>query len=431
MSQVTLDPRSGAGIRSLRATFPGASGAMLDARLDLPAHEPIAYALVAHCFTCSKQSLGLSRISRGLTEHGFGVLRFDFTGLGGSEGEFGNTDFTSNVGDLVAAADYLRREHLAPALLLGHSLGGPAVIRAAERIPEARAVCTLNAPCDPEHVENLLGPAVAALQDAESAEVELSGRTFRISRQFVEDIRHQRMKEAIRGLRRPILVLHSPTDPVVGIDNARMIFEAALHPKSFVALDGADHLLTRKEDAQFVAGVVAAWASRYVPPPAPPAEVLIPEVGVVEVTEAGEGAYAQQVRVGPHVLRADEPASFGGRDTGPSPYDLLLAALGACTSMTLRMFAERRGWPLERVGVTLRHRKVHAEDCQDCESVQGKVDDIERVLVLDGPLDTEQRARLLEIADRCPVHRTLGGEVKVRTRLGDQSSDRPERTPAE
>lgn len=423
MSKVTLESSGDDGARSLRASFTGASGATLDARLDLPVRDPVAYALVAHCFTCSKQSLGISRISRALTEHGWGVLRFDFTGLGDSEGEFGNTDFTSNVGDLVAAADYLRAQHGAPALLLGHSLGGPAVIRAAERIPEVRAVCTLNAPCDPEHVQNLLGPAVAGLAHGESAEVALSGRTFRISHQFVEDIRHQRMKEAIHALRRPLLVLHSPTDQVVSIDNARMIFEAAVHPKSFVALDGADHLLTRKEDAQFVAGVVATWASRYVPPPAVPREVVIPEVGTVKVTEAGEGPFAQQIQIGDHVIRADEPVSFGGRDTGPSPYDLLLAGLGACTSMTLRMFADRKGWALERVRVTLRHRKVHAEDCRDCESVQGKVDEVDRVLFLEGPLEPEQRARLLEIADRCPVHRTLEGEVKVRTQLGRQENE--------
>lgn len=394
--------------RAQKFTFPGSSGHSLDARVDLPAGTPVGTALVAHCFTCSKDLLGISRMSHALTTHGWAVVRFDFTGLGSSEGEFANTDFTSNVRDLVAAADHLRSQGRAPALLIGHSLGGPAVLRAAERIPEVRAVCTLNAPFDPAHVGRML----------DGRKVTLGGRSFEVSDSFLEDISEQPMQGALRELGRPLLVMHAPTDDEVGIENARLIYEAARHPKSFVALDGADHLLTRKEDAEFVASMLATWAARYVPPPAPAEEAPMPELGRVRVRELGEGPFAQQITVGKHVLRADEPESFGGRDTGPTPYDFLNAALGACTAMTLRMYADRKKWPLERATVELSHAKVHAADCLDCETIAGKIDEIERVVTLEGPLSEEQRERLLEIADRCPVHRTLESEVKVRTVLG-------------
>jgi putative redox protein len=400
---------------STAVTFPGADGSRLAARLDRPEGTPRAYALFAHCFTCSKDTLAAARVSAALAAAGFAVLRFDFTGLGGSEGEFANTNFSSNIADLVAAADWLRNEHAAPQLLVGHSFGGSAVLAAAARIPESTAVATIGAPFDPGHVGRLFAPARAEIEAAGEAEVELAGRRFRVRKQFLDDIGAQRQREAIAGLRRALLIFHSPVDSTVDISNAAEIYLAAKHPKSFISLDRADHLLTRKEDAAYVATVLAAWASRYLPErPAAAREAGLP--GVVRVTEAGTGKFAQEVLVGPHRLIADEPAALGGNDLGLSPYDLLVAALGACTAMTLRLYADHKKLPLEKVSVELRHAKIHAADCAECETKEGKIDRIERVIDITGPLDGEQRKRLLEIADRCPVHRTLHSEVSIVTR---------------
>jgi uncharacterized OsmC-like protein/alpha/beta superfamily hydrolase len=408
-------------IVSDRVTFGGAGGVQLAARLDRPASAPArATALFAHCFTCSKDSHAATRIARALAGLGVAVLRFDFTGLGGSEGEFGNAGFSSNVADLVAAAGFLRARGEAPAILIGHSLGGAAVLAAAQHLPEVKAVATIAAPADIGHLRRLFAGAEIAADGA--AEVEIGGRRFRIGKSFIDDIAGQALDQAVAQLRRALLVFHAPTDDVVGIDNATRIFIAAKHPKSFVSLAGADHLLTAPEDAAYVAQVIAAWATRYVPAlvaakPVPSPELGPPaQPGWVEVEEAGSGRYAQRIRVGRHTLRADEPVSVGGNDSGPGPYDLLAAALGACTAMTLRMYAERKGWPLKHVRVRLRHDKVHAEDCADCEKRIEKVDRIERIIGIEGDLDESQRARLLEIADRCPVHQTLHRENQIVTR---------------
>ncbi len=400
-----------------KITFTGAGGERLAARLDLPLGKPRAYALFAHCFTCSKDIFAAARVSRGLAERGIAVLRFDFTGLGASEGEFANTDFSSNVDDLVAAADFLRQKFQAPALLVGHSLGGAAVLAAAHRVPEVTAVATIAAPADPVDVARHFAPVRHEIEVRGEAEVILGGRTFRIRKQFLDDIAAQPLAEHIASLRRALLIFHAPRDEVVGIENATRIFQAAKHPKSFISLDDADHLLTRREDAEYVAEVLAAWASRYLPSE-PVAETEIAP-GEVLVAEAGEGRFAQLIQAGRHRLRADEPKSVGGDDSGPGPYELLLAGLGACTSMTLRIYAEHKGLPLEHVTVRLRHAKIHARDCEDCETREGRLDLIEREVAITGDLDAAQRQRLLEIADRCPVHRTLTGEVKIRTRLRD------------
>jgi putative redox protein len=408
---------------SEKLTFTGATGETLAGRLDLPEGAVVAYALFAHCFTCTKDIFAAARIAGELTRHGIAVLRFDFTGLGHSQGEFANTNFSSNVGDLVAAAAHLRQTRAAPKLLIGHSLGGAAVLAAAAQVPEAVAVATIGAPADPAHVEQHFTAARADIEARGEAEVLLAGRPFRIKKQFLEDIAGHRLEQAVGRLRKALLIFHAPHDQTVGIDNAGRLFVAAKHPKSFISLDDADHLLSRREDATYVARVLAAWASRYLaeaeaseqPAAATAATELEGVPGVIVVQETLEGRFTQRIAAGRHVLGADEPAAAGGADSGPSPYDLLLAGLGACTSMTLRLYAERKNWPLERVTVSLRHDRIHAEDCADCETKHGMLDRIERKLTLAGALDAEQRARLLEIADKCPVHRTLTGEVLIET----------------
>jgi uncharacterized OsmC-like protein/alpha/beta superfamily hydrolase len=400
--------------KSEKVTFTGADGQTLAARLDLPAGKPRAYALFAHCFTCNKDIFAAARIAGGLAERGFAVLRFDFTGLGASEGDFANTNFSSNVEDLVRAADFLRETYEAPKLLIGHSLGGAAVLAAAAWVPEAKAVATVAAPAEPAHVAAHFTEARPEIEAAGEAEVLLVGRPFRIKKQFLEDIEKHRLEDAIGALKKALMVFHAPRDATVGIENASAIFLAAKHPKSFVSLDDADHLLSRKSDAIYVAEVLAAWAGRYIGGAAE-AAALRAAPGEVIVEETGEGTFTQRIAAGPHMLRADEPESVGGLDSGPGPYDLLLAGLGACTSMTLRMYAERKGLPLERTRVTLTHDKIHAADCADCETREGKIDRIERRIQMTGDLTAEQRARLLEIADKCPVHRTLHSEIVIAT----------------
>jgi uncharacterized OsmC-like protein/alpha-beta hydrolase superfamily lysophospholipase len=399
---------------SERFDFPNANGENLAAVLDLPRGTPRAYALLAHCFTCGKNVLAAKRIASALTDLGLAVLRFDFTGIGASEGEFANTTFSSNIADLIVAADHLRKTRRAPALLIGHSLGGAAVLAAAEAVAEARAVVTIAAPSDPGHVTHLFKDKLAAIGDQGEIEVELAGRPFRIRREFLNDIAEQRLTERIARLRKPLLIFHSPTDDVVGIENASNIFIAARHPKSFISLPGADHLLSKTSDAIYVANVLAAWAERYLDAASMQASSEAEPRRVI-VTETGNGKFQQTIAAGPHRLTADEPVAAGGLDSGPGPYDLLLASLGACTSMTLRLYADHKRLPLGRVSVELSHAKIYAQDCEECETKEGKIDRIERALTLEGDLNDEQRARLLEIADKCPVHRTLTSEVNIRT----------------
>lgn len=403
--------------RSEKVSFPGADGAMLAGRLDWPLGCPRAFALFAHCFTCSKETFAASRISQGLAARGFAVLRFDFTGLGGSDGDFGNTNFSSNIDDLVAAAAFLREAHDAPKLLVGHSLGGAAVLKAAAQVPEARAVVTIGAPSDPEHVKQNFGAAVEEIEREGQATVSLAGREFQIKKQFLDDIAGQSIHAAVSELRLALLIFHSPMDNTVSISNAGEIFQAARHPKSFVSLDDADHLLTRREDSIYVAKVLAAWATRFLP--AVNDGLASPPQGEVTVREAGEGIFPQILAAGRHRMRADEPEKVGGTDSGPDPYSFLLAGLGACTAMTIRVYAERKKYPLERAEVRLKHAKVHADDCATCETKAGKIDLIEREIELLGDLTDEQRADLIRIADRCPVHRTLHSEIHVETRLAD------------
>ncbi len=403
--------------KSEKVEFTGSLGDKLAARLELPdAGKPRAFALFAHCFTCTKDIFAAQRIAAGLADAGIAVMRFDFTGLGHSEGEFANTNFSSNVGDLVSAADFLRESYEAPRIIIGHSLGGAAVLAAAPRVPEAVAVATIGAPAEAAHVQHLFQEARPEIEAKGEAEVLLAGRPFRIQKHFLEDIEGHKLAETLGSLKKALLVFHAPRDATVGVENAGKIFAAAKHPKSFVSLDDADHLLSRKSDAVYVATVLAAWATRYLADGAE-APKLTAAPGTVVVQETGAGRFTQRIVAGGHALSADEPASVGGDNSGPTPYDLLLAGLGACTSMTLRVYAARKLLPLERVTVTLKHDKIHAEDCADCETRAGRLDHIARQIELEGALDEAQRAKLLEIADKCPVHRTLESEVKIETRL--------------
>jgi len=403
-----------------RFQFTGSEGQQLAAALDLPEREPIAYALFAHCFTCGKDVLAARRIAAALAAKGVAVLRFDFTGLGSSEGDFANTTFSSNVADLVGAADHLRNVRKGPAILIGHSLGGAAVLAAAAQIPDAKAVVTIAAPSDPAHVAGLFADRIEDIRKQGKVEVSLAGRPFQIRREFLDDIGEHNLMAHVAKLHKALLVMHAPTDDTVGIDNATRIFVAAKHPKSFVSLAGADHLLTQRSDSAYVADVIAAWATRYLDPVAPGQAADSGEAPRrVVVRETRNSKLQQTVSVGPHHLLADEPIAVGGEDSGPGPYDFVLAGLGACTSMTMRMYADRKSLPLERVTVTLQHSKIHAEDCSECETKTGILDQIDRVIAMEGALDAEQRGKLMEIADKCPVHRTLTSEIRIVTRTAD------------
>lgn len=401
-----------------RFTFTGANGHELAARLDLPRGKPLAYALFAHCFTCTKDIYAANRIADCLNKRGIGVLRFDFTGLGASEGEFSNTNFTSNADDLVAAADHMREENMAPQIMIGHSLGGAAVLASAARVPECKAVATLGAPADPAHVAHIFKSSIEEINANGEADVLLAGRPFTIQKQFLDDIEGTKLTQTIGQLKRALLVLHAPLDQTVGIENAGEIFAAAKHPKSFVSLDSADHLLSKKADAHYAAEMIATWAARYVDPEettkAPPKAIE----GSVVVAETGTGKFTNYVVTGSgHTFNADEPASVGGDDTGPTPYDLLLAAVGTCKAMTMRMYAQRKGYNLERAEVRLRHDKIHAKDCEECETPSGKVDRIDAEISITGDLTPEERQKIFEIAERCPVHRTITSEVIIRAEL--------------
>lgn len=389
----------------LRIQFPGAQGQPLVARLDLPSGPPRAFALFAHAFACGQDLSPADRIARAFTEDGVAVLRFDFTGLGHCDGEHGNPGYAPDVADLVAAAAWLRAEHSAPCVLIGHSLAGAAVLAAAQAIPEAAAVATIGAPADPAAAPRLLSAEGAHFGD----------HTVPVAFGFRQATAGDALAGHLAGLGKALMVLHSPIDNVVGVDHARRIFQAAKHPKSFVSLGQADHRLSRPKDARYVATVLAAWASNVLDEPV---EYPEPVPHAVVVRETRQGKYQQAVTAGPFRLVGDEPESVGGTNTGPSPYGYLMTALGTCSTMTMRMYAEHKGWPLARCQVVLRHKKIHAKDCADCETDTGKIDWIEREITLEGPdLTEDQRQRILAIADKCPVHRTLHNEVKVQTHL--------------
>jgi uncharacterized OsmC-like protein/alpha/beta superfamily hydrolase len=397
--------------------FKNKDGHTLSARLDFPVdRKPQAFALFAHCFTCSKNIKAIAHISRALSREGIAVLRFDFTGLGESEGDFADTNFSSNVDDLVTAADFLKSDYQAPKLLIGHSLGGAAVIKAAGRIPSSKAVATIAAPADPQHLTRALGSAIQTIKSQGEAQVSLAGRTFKLKKQFLDDLQFINMQEVLKNLNKALLVLHSPVDETVAIENAAQIFQAARHPKSFISLDRADHLLSDPQDSLYAASLIAAWALKYIGTARPDEPENKPADNPV-VARIGKSGLTTDIMADGHRLTADEPTALGGSDLGPAPYDYLMAGLGACTAMTLRLYADRKDWPLDSVTVRLNHRKIDAADCQACETKEGRLDQVERQIELAGSLDDQQRARLLQVANRCPVHRTLKSEIVIKTEL--------------
>ncbi len=400
-------------MKSLRIKFLNKKGQYLAARLDLPVdQEPRACAIFAHCFTCNKDFNAVKNISLALTQEGVAVFRFDFTGLGQSEGEFADTNFSSNIEDLMAAADFMSKEYDSPQLLVGHSLGGAAVLLAGLKIDSVKAVATIGAPAEPVHVTHLLDGGKEEIEEKGEASINIGGRAFNFKKQFLEDLRST-ATDHIGKLKKALLVLHSPQDEVVGIKNAEMIYKAAMHPKSFISLDGADHLMTHPRDAQYVGQIIASWALRYLDLPEPTQLETDKQV----VVRTDDDGYLTEIKAGPHAFLADEPESVGGTNLGPSPYGYLTAALGACTSMTLRMYADRKKWDLREVRVHLSHSKDYKEDSLASDQKGSKIDIFDREIELEGDLDDAQKARLLEIADRCPVHRTLHSDIKVNTQL--------------
>lgn len=404
-------------MKSEKVRFKNMAGTELAAVLEWPEDEkPLGYAIFAHCFTCTKNILAAINISRALSRQRIAVLRFDFTGLGESGGEFEATTFSDNVDDIVAASRFLAEKHSPPDILIGHSLGGAAVLQAAGLIPAVRAVATIGAPYHPDHAMHLFETSREEIERKGEAKVSLAGRSFTIRKSFLDDLGNHDPAENIKNLGAALLVMHSPRDAVVGIENAADIYKAAKHPKNFLSLEPADHLLSQKEDSLYAADMIATWARRYLE--AGEGGRDFPEVIDNRVTVRTQaGAFRTDMFVNGHAMVADEPVSYGGTNKGPSPYDYLQAALGACTGMTVQMYASRKKWPLESVVVRLHHEKIHARDCVDCDNPNHRIDHFERELEIHGELSEDQRQRLLEISEKCPVHRTLHQEVKITTRL--------------
>ncbi|EAR01667.1 bifunctional alpha/beta hydrolase/OsmC family protein [Maribacter sp. HTCC2170] len=399
-----------------KVNFKNKNGESLIGRLELPVNQhPHNYAIFAHCFTCNKNLSAVRNISKALISSGFGVLRFDFTGLGESEGDFSDTNFSGNVEDLVVAADFLKKNYKTPSLIIGHSLGGAAAIYAASQVESIKAVAVIGAPSNPRHVKHLLQNSVEEIENSGKAIVNLSGRDFTIKKQFLDDLEHKTLPETLKKLRKPVLILHSPQDTTVEIKNAEELYIAARHPKSFVSLDGADHLLTGKDDSTYVGEVISGWAKRYLNINSLESRPTTKHQVVASLDY--EDGFTTQMKVGSHFMVADEPISFGGNDFGPSPYELVSAGLSACTAMTLQMYAKRKNWQITNVEVHTTYSKTHAKDCEDCESPSAKIDTFNKEIKIEGDLNNKQLERLLQIADKCPVHKTLHSDTQIISKL--------------
>ncbi|WGF92336.1 bifunctional alpha/beta hydrolase/OsmC family protein [Aequorivita marisscotiae] len=398
-----------------KVSFTNKDQEQLAGRLELPLNQkPHNFAIFAHCFTCTKNLIAVKNVSRALTAAGFAVLRFDFTGLGESEGDFENTNFSGNVDDLIEAANFLEKNYAAPTLIIGHSLGGAAAIFAADKIASIKAVAVVNAPSDPSHVKNLLRDSTQEINKNGKAKVNLGGIDFTIKKQFLDDLKNKTLKNIVGSFRKALLILHAPQDKVVGIKNAEDLYIAAHHPKSFVSLDGVDHLLSNKEDSSYVGQVIAGWAARYV---TLPEKKELKSKSKVVASLNGDDKFTTRMKLGDHDIIADEPTNFGGNNFGPSPYELLSAGLAACTVMTIQMYARRKKWEVENVSCHIDYSKDHAVDCEHCEDDSAKIDTFKRKLILKGNLTEKQKARLLQIADRCPVHKTLHSKTQIITIL--------------
>ncbi|NMM48221.1 bifunctional alpha/beta hydrolase/OsmC family protein [Marinigracilibium pacificum] len=403
-------------MKSQYVTFENADGNVLAARFTRPVGSATYHtAIFAHCFTCNKNFKAVKQIAEAMTHSGFGVLQIDFTGLGSSKGNFEDTDFSTNIQDLVAGADYLRENFEAPSVLIGHSLGGAAVIYAADKIPEVKAVATIGSPSDPEHVSHLFENNIDEIMKQGYAKVNIGGRPFNIRKEFIQDLQDKRLDSILKKQKnKAFLFLHSPQDEIVGIDHARKLYEAAHHPKSFMSLDGADHLLTNNEDSQYVGNVIGTWVKRYLPPKE---KVIKGDEKHIQIRLNAEDGYTTEIIDKKHRWLADEPEDVGGDDLGPTPYGLLSSALGACTAMTIKMYADRKDWSLEEINVEIEHDKTHAEDCDNNKEKGAKIDLFKRKIKITGNLDQDQIGRLGEIADKCPVHKTLSTKSKIETEI--------------
>lgn len=401
-------------MQKIDVSFKNSDSKTLKGVIELPFNKnPENFVLFAHCFTCNKNFHAPSNISKSLASKGYGVLRFDFTGLGDSEGEFEDTSFSGNVDDLVAAAKFLEKEYNAPALIVGHSLGGAAALFASAKIESVKAIVTINAPSNLTHVQKHFESSLNEIENEGSANIKIGGRSFKIKKHFVDDLEKNKDARAMNKIRKPLLIMHSPQDEIVSIDHAEELYKAAWHPKSFISLDGADHMLSNKPDSQYAGTVIAAWASNYIK------ETEVPELETDHEVMANLGpeGYTTQMVAGRHHFIADEPVKAGGSDLGPNPYELVSSGLAACTSMTIQMYARRKKWNVDNVETHVNYSKKHADDCADCENDMAKIDSFDREISLKGDLDDKQIKRLMEIADKCPVHKTLSAKAQIKTKL--------------
>ncbi len=401
-------------MNSSKIQFPNSENELLAARLELPVDKKASqYAIFAHCFTCNKNLTAVRAISRALTQKGIGVLRFDFTGLGESEGEFSDTNFSSNVSDLISAHNFLKDNYNAPTLVIGHSLGGAAALITASTLDSIQAVVTIGSPSDPKHVVHLFDESIEQINAQGRAQVNIGGRPFEIKQQFLSDLKEKNMPKIVKSIRKPLLILHSPQDNTVEVKNAAEIYGWAHHPKSFVSLDGADHLLSDKQDALYVGDVIGSWSDRYLPQPKTKTLKSTAQV----LARSTEEKFTTEILAEGFSFVADEPKELGGNEFGPSPYSFVASGLAACTAMTIKMYAQRKGWNIEKLDVEVNHGKDYAKDCEDCESPKTKIDQFERIISIEGDFSEKELNRMLEIANKCPVHKTLEATSEIKTRL--------------